>query len=427
MRARRGPRATADRRAAAVAATDRAGSGARRRRALRELPWLAAGLGSLIARDAHGQSYVDTRFLFYKESGGRTQVLDPVVFWNQDLGQSTQLSLTLGYDSISGASPTGGYPTADTTTSASGTVTTSGNFPESRYTDSRKSASLAFSHKFGANLPAVDVSYAKENDYTARAIGFSDAWTMLQGRGTLHFGASFSRDIVSPVANPVSNPTGADLRLPKSTNGYSLGWTWVFGERDLADISVSVLQLSGYLNDPYKIVPIGPAGSTGTLPDTRPDSRSRRAIVGKYSHYFLWGGSVQVLYRYYFDDWSVQANTLDVTYNHRFGSDWIVSPAIRLYTQTGASFYGNRFLLPQPYMSADYRLSPLDSVLGGLTVTRRLDNSISVSAGATMQSQRGRDRILLVSTSPEGERGTTSVSAADLKVLTIIGGLTWSF
>lgn len=414
-----------------MAATDRPGRKAPRRRTLRQLPWLAAGFGSLIAHDAHGQSYVDTRFLFYKESGGRTQVMNPVVFWNQDLGHSSQLSLTLGYDAISGASPTGGYPSVDTTTSASGTVTTSGNFPQSSYTDSRKSASLSFSRKFGANLPSVDVSYAKENDYTARAIGFSDAWTMLQGRGTLHFGASFSRDIVSPVANPVTNPTGADLRFPKSTNGFSLGWSWVLGERDLADVSVSVLQLSGYLNDPYKIVPIGLDGSKGTLPDTRPDTRSRRAIVGKYSHYFLWGGSVQVLYRYYFDDWSISANTLDVTYNQRFGTDWIVSPAVRLYTQTGAYLYGNQFLVPQPYMSADYRLSPLDSILGGLTVTRRLYDSISVNAGATYQSQRGRDRIILVSVSPEGEGegggGVTSVSAADLNVLTITLGLTWTF
>jgi hypothetical protein len=417
----------ADRPAAAVAATDRKVSRAPGRRALRELPWLAAGLGSLIARQAHGQSYVDTRFLFYKESGGRTEVLNPVVFWNQDLGQSTQLSMTLGYDAISGASPTGGFPTADTTTSASGTVTTSGNFPQSQYTDSRKSAGLSLSRKFGANLPSIDVSYAKENDYTARSIGFSDAWTMLEGRGTLHFGASFSRDIVAPVANAVSNPTGADLRLPKSTNGFSLGWTWILGERDLVDVSASVLQLSGYLNDPYKIVPIGPDGSSTTLPDIRPDTRSRRSIVGKYSHYFLWGGSIQVLYRYYFDDWSVRANTLDVSYNHRFGSDWIVSPTIRLYTQTGANFYGNRFLAPERYMSSDYRLAPLDSALGGLTVTHRIDASIGVNLGGTIQSQRGRDRILLVSPAPDKERGSTSVSAADLTVLTFTAGLTWSF
>ena len=84
-----------------MAATDRASRrlGRRRRRLERKLPWLAAGFGALAVRDARGQSSVDTRFLFYKESGGRTQVLDPVILLNQDFGEAYgQVGLLLGYD-----------------------------------------------------------------------------------------------------------------------------------------------------------------------------------------------------------------------------------------------------------------------------------------------------------------------------------------
>jgi hypothetical protein len=406
-----------------VAATDppvrsRRGRSARR---ARELPWIAAGLGAFAAREAHGQSSsVNAQFLLYKESGGRTQVLNPVLFWNQDFGKSGgELSLTLGYDSISGASPTGAYPTSDVTTSASGTVTQSGKIPEAQYQDTRKSVGLTYGRRFGANLPTVTLNYAQENDYTAKSLGISDAWTLMGGRATLHFGVAFSRDTVSPVSGPE-----VGQNLPKNTNGFSLGWTWILGERDLADVSVSLMNLSGYLNDPYKVVPIGIEG-TDTLPDTRPDTRSRRAVVGKYSHYFLWGGSVNVLYRYYGDDWSVHANTLDVTYNQKVDVDWIVSPEIRLYTQTGAYFFGNRFLVPQTYMSADYRLAPFGSFMGGLTVSRRLYESISANIGATYLSQHGRDRITLPPTTAD-ER-TSSVSAADMTVLTITFGLTWIY
>ena len=396
------------------------------RRLRRELPWLAAGLGALAARDARGQSSsVDARFLFYKESSGRTEVLNPMVLWNQDLQKYGQLSLQLGYDSISGASPTGAYPTMETTTSASGTVTTSGNFPQSSYQDTRKSVGLSWGRRFGANLPTVDLTYAKENDYTAKGIGFSDAWTLMGGRATLHFGAAFSRDTVSPVPNPVSNPTGANLNYPKNTNGFSLGWTWILGERDLADISFSLMNLSGYLNDPYKVVTIGPTDASQTLPDSRPSTRSRRAAVAKYSHYFLWGASVNVLYRYYGDDWSVHANTLDVTYNQRIDTDWIVSPEIRLYTQTGAYFFANRFLVPQPYMSADYRLSPFGSVMGGLTLSRNIAAGLSANVGATFLTQHGRDRVTLVAPpAEEGRTRTSSVSAADMNVATMTFGLT---
>src|SRR6478672_10786025 len=113
-RARRAQPATADLPAGDVAVTKPRRRRPRWTRISKRLPWLAAGLGAFAARDLHGQSSAEARFLFYQESGGRTQVLDPVVLWRQDLGASNgAFSLLLGYDAISGASPTGAYPTSD--------------------------------------------------------------------------------------------------------------------------------------------------------------------------------------------------------------------------------------------------------------------------------------------------------------------------
>ncbi|HEY7113389.1 MAG TPA: DUF3570 domain-containing protein, partial [Thermoanaerobaculia bacterium] len=273
--------------------------------------------------------------------------------------------------------------------------------------------------------------YAKENDYTARAIGLSDSWTMLHGLGTLHFGLAFSRDIVSPVKNPETNPDGLSLDFSKNENGYSLGWTQVLGERDVLDVSASLMQLSGYLTDPYKVVPIG-GDKSETLPEQRPDTRSRRALVVKYGHHYLWDGALRMIYRYYNDSWSIQAHTLEVTYDQRIDSVWIVSPQVRLYTQTGASFYGSSFAAPQKFMSADYRLSPLGSILAGLTVGRVLEHHLTVSLGFTWQSQRGRDRVAPTAAAPPPEDVglaptpvAGNVSAADMSVLTIVAGFSW--
>jgi len=396
------------------------------RRRLRELPWVAAGLGSLTARAAQGQqSSVNTQFLFYKESDGRTEVLNPLVLWNQDFGSSGQLGLSLGYDSISGASPTGAYPTSETTTSASGTVTQSGNVPQSSYTDSRKSIGLSYGRRFGANLPTVNLTYAKENDYVARGIALTDSWTLMEGRATLHLGVAFSRDLVEPVKNPTSNPDGLALSLPKNTNGFSLGWTWVFGPRDLADLSFSLMNLSGYLTDPYKIVPIGDPNANETTPELRPSSRSRKAVLAKFSHYFDWGASLNFIYRYYNDDWSISAHTIDVIYNHRLGLDWVVSPEVRFYTQTGAYFFANSFPTPQTFMSSDYRLSPFSSVMFGLTLSRRILEGITANIGATYLSQNSNDPIRLTPT-VAGAR-STSVSAADMTIKTLTFGLAWNY
>jgi hypothetical protein len=429
MRARKAPPETAARREADVAATEADQRRPRTpRRRYSELPWIAAGVGALAARQVQGQSTADMQFLFYKESGGRTQVLDPVVLVRQDLGENYgHLGLLLGYDSISGASPTGAYPSADVTTSASGHTTSAGKFPQSPYKDARKSASLSWDRRFGAHLPSIDVSYAKENDYVARGFGLSDSWTVFHGLGTIHYGVAISRDLVEPVKNPTTNPDGLPLSFAKSENGYSLGYTQVLGERDLLDVSFSWMQLWGYLNDPYKVVTIGDPRNNATAPEQRPDSRSRRAVFLKYGHHYLWDGAIRITYRYYNDTWGVQAHTIELAYDQRLDANWMVTPQVRFYTQSAASFYVNVAPQPLPLMSADYRLSPFDSILGGLMVAYKIAPSLSINAGFTAQSQRGRDRVIPVSTTPGGPRVGSSVSSADLNVLTIQVGLTKTY
>jgi hypothetical protein len=395
----------------------------RRRAALKKLPWLVAGIGGLAARSAGAQSYVDSCLLLYKESDGRTQVIDPVVMLHQELGEKTgQLDITLGYDSISGASATGGYPTFDTTTSASGRTTSSGKIPLANYKDQRKGLAAAYGRRFGAHLPTVNLSYSKENDYTARAASLSEAWTMLEGRGTLHFGASLSDDVVAPRTN--------HLQLAKRTTGLSLGWTWIVNEKDLIDVSGSLTRLSGYLDDPYKVVPIGTSAANTTVPEHRPDSRSRIALVARYGHHTDNDSVIKGSYRFYTDDWGIRAHTVELNYDKRLGSDWILSPSVRLYVQSAASFYGSLFVQPERDMSADYRLSAFWSALAGLKLAHEIGPNLSVYGGVSYQSQRGNDRIRV--SAPQRLRdddggGSSSVSAADLRVLTVSFGFTRRF
>ena len=416
-------------RVAAVAATKR------RRRKLRKLPWLAASVGAFAAGDLRAQSNLEFRYLFYQESGGRTAVSNPWLYLNQDFGlKGGQLSLLLGYDAISGASPTGGYPTADAVTSASGTSSSNTKFPMAAYNDTRKSGTVAYARKFGAHLPSVDISYSVENDYLSRGAGLTDAWTMANGRGTLHFGAAISHDVVTPVITPT---IPARVDHDKSSNAAALGFSWIVGERDLLDVSASLTKLSGYLTDPYKIVPIGTG--TDTAPEIRPDTRSRYAVVFKYGHHFSdTDGALKVGYRYYWDDWSIGANTVDLLYDQRVGTDWIVSPLLRVYTQGHASFFSYQFAEQQTYMSSDYRLSAFYNILGGLTVSYNIRRDLVLSVGATYQFQQGQDRVVpstaavplpLRAPLDDGEGGgaPTTVSSADMTVVTATVGLSWRY
>ena len=415
----------AARREVAVAATEHTRIALRRGRFLLQgMPWVVAGIGIVSGRVVRAQSSVELRYLFYNESDGRTRVQNPTLLLHQELSEALgQIDLLLSHDSISGASPTGGYPTLSvtTTTSASGNSTTNaaGKIPMVQYMDERNSQGITWGRRIGSHLPTVDLSHSVEKDYTSKTYGLSDAWTMFEGRGTLHYGLSLSDDTVAPVT--------ATYRHPKKTRGYSLGWTWVLGEDDLLDVGLSRMNLKGDLTEPYLIVPVG----TGTQAEQRPDTRQRDAYFIKQAHYFEWDGALKTTYRYYSEDWGLKAHTLDFTYDQHLDDGWVLTPRIRLYSQNAANFYDSKFAAPQTYMSSDYRLSAFSSVLLGCAVSTEIAEGLTLSLGATYQIQQGRNQITplqtaATATSPAVYAGPAT-SAADVNTTTFTLGLKWQY
>jgi hypothetical protein len=378
-----------------------------------------AGLAAFGGRAAHGQSRVDLLNLAYDESGGRIKVLEEMILLHQELGDALGVAdLTLSHDSITGASPTGAYPNLVTTTSASGT-SSKGAFPLARDINHRNAVDFAYSRKIGAHLPTIDVSYSKEDDYVARGAGLSDAWTMAQGRGTLHYGISEGDDLSEPVTN--------HLHLPKRSLSYALGWTWILGSDDLMDLSASRTRLHGYLDEPYKVVQVGDT----TVPDHRPGTRTRDAMILKDGHYFPWDGALKSSYRYYKDDWGVQAHTLDFVYDQHVDESWILTPEVRLYTQRAASFYTDFLEAPRQYLSSDYRLSSFSSIMGGLSGTWEITNGLILKAGFAREIAKGRDRVTPLSSgtlgTPSAVFSGPSSSSADLTKTTFTLGLSWRY
>jgi hypothetical protein len=385
---------------------------------------MVAGVGLLSGRAAFGQSFAELRYLFYSEGEGRTQVQNPTFLLHHELSEALgQIDLLLSHDSVSGASPTGAYPTLSvtTTTSASGItrVNPEGKIPMVPFSDRRRSEGFSWSRRVGAHLPTLDISNSVEKDYASKSVGISDAWTMAEGRGTLHYGLSRSNDEVFPVTNT--------LRLSKRTQTYALGWTWVMGADDLIDVSATHMALSGYLDEPYLVVPVG----NGLAADHRPDTRTRQAFLVKQAHRFEWDGALKTSYRYYRDDWGLKAHTLDFTYDQRLDDGWIITPRLRYYTQGQADFYGAQFSAAQRYLSADYRLAAFSSVLGGLTVSVDLSPTLTLQVGSTYQVQQGKHPITPLKTAatsltPAVYAGPQT-SAADLNTTTATVGLKWKY
>lgn|GEM_PF-420420 len=423
-----------------MAATERKRRRCRRsRRSARNARLIAAGIGTLAGGAARAaDNSIDFRFLHYGESDGRTQVENPELYYQHGFGEKGQIGLLLSYDSISGASPTGAAPTADTVTTASG-GTSFGAIPTAEYTDKRQALSLSYDRRFGKHLPSVTLSYSHESDYLSRGVSLVDSWDMNGGRSTFHFGAGGTSDRIDPA--------NTNDHFTKSSLSLAAGWTQVLGPRDLLDLSVSLDTLSGYLTDPYKVVPIADPTGTVNVPEIRPESRSRKAFLFKYGHYFLSRTALKTTYRYYWDDWSLKAHTLEVSVDQRIGRKWIVTPQLRYYTQGSASFFAYRYTSPQAAMSSDYRLSSFWSWLAGVGLTVEMSDTVSFNLAGTYTDQTGIDRIDSAIATPAtpaplrlrraafedgeddggGGGGSGSVSPADLKIFTLTAGFTIRF
>lgn len=392
--------------------------------------WAAAvaGLGAFACTTARAGSTLDLKVLSYKEDDDRTQVVNPALYYDLDLAEKGRIGILAAYDSISGASPTGEAPRLD---AVSGASAVSGSIPRATYDDTRQALSASYGRRFGSHLPTATLSYSKESDYLSQGISLVDAWEMPGGRSTLHYGFGTSKDVVDAETMPRSED--------KSALSLSVGWTRVLGARDLMDISIGHERLSGYLEDPYKVVTAGGV----VVPEIRPDARDRWSAVLKYGHYFKSRGAVKTSYRYYTDDWDVTAHTGEVSYDQRIGRRWIVSPRLRYHTQGAASFFAYEFAAPEPEMSADYRLSSFWSWEAGLGFSVDLGSHLSLNLAVEYLEQTGNDRVRphpaaplnaplrpLVPEDEEEEEdgdGVGEVSPADMRVTTATLGFSFRF
>ena len=394
-----------------MAATDR-----------RTIALIAAGLGAFAPSLLRADGTLDFKFLHYGESDDRTQVSNPELFWQQDFGERGQLGLLLGYDAISGASPTGEVPSLD---AASGASASASDIPMVEYSDTRQAATGSYSIRLGSHLPSVSLSVSEEEDYLSRGGSLSDAWDLFDRRSTLHFGAGITRDRIEPV-----NMTET---FHKEGTSFSVGWTQVLGPRDLIDLSYGMESLEGYLTDPYKLVTVGDV----TMMEIRPEHRRRQSALIKYGHYFLSRGASKIAYRYYRDDWNVRAHTLDLTHDQRMGDHFILTPRVRLYQQGGAEFFAYEFDEAQEHMSSDYRLSAFWSWLAGIGFTVEINDHFAFNLSGTYMDQTGDDRVTprttvvapaaiavaaLVEDEDGEDDGPGDLSPADMQVVTVVAG-----
>ncbi|HPC11515.1 MAG TPA: DUF3570 domain-containing protein [candidate division Zixibacteria bacterium] len=399
---------------------------------------LTAALLGTGAAASEGRNRVESSILLYSEVD-RVQAAEAIIGLGRALKGDRMLSARLTLDGLTGASPNGATPSArvQTFTRPSGEGGYSVKPGEIPLDDTFKDTRYSFDGSLAQPLDrlttiVLGAHYSGEHDYTSLGASVGLSRDLNRKNTTLSASAAYSRDRVRPEGGPPDPLSSMSARADddddddagerelaaqdddgdddddedresdagEGKNVYDVvfGLTQVLNRQTVLRLNYSYNHSSGYLNDPYKIVSVvqGPGGPDAGEPvdylyEARPDGRAKQAVFAQLRRY-LSGHTIDLSYRYFWDDWGVTSQTVELFYRLPVKAGHALQPHVRWYRQTEADFY-RVFLVeaaPAPaHASADYRLAPFHAVTAGLQYLFPVGQGVQVSLGGEYYHQAG--------------------------------------
>ena len=367
-------------------------------------PAVAAIAATLLGSGVSAQtelSKVESSLLLYSETS-RVKALESVTGLAWKLKGDRTASVKFIYDGLTGASPSGATPSAHIQTftrpSGQGTYTVpAGTIPlDNTFRDTRVALEAGLTQPLSRLVvSSFGAHYSGEHDYSSFGLNTGLTLDLFKKNTTLGVSGAYSHDSVFPkggAPTPFSTPAvamggggdgeggdgegpGSGPGKPKNVVDAVVSLTQILDRFTLARFNYSYSRSTGYLNDPYKLLSIvqGPGEAEPGEPlqniyESRPDLHVKNALFGQIRRYIA-GNTIDVSYRYFWDDWGITSRTAEIFYLQQLGGGYAIKPHFRRYQRTQADFYRqfivNGDQLP-PYASADYRLGAFDANTYGL-------------------------------------------------------------
>ena len=240
---------------------------------------------------------------------------------------------------------------------------------------------LDFSLGYEWDEAALDVNagVSLERDYTSGFAGLGGRWDFNQKLTTLNAGVNFTYSTTSAIldhdAAPYITKTaytdqielrgGSEIFNAKRQDwATTLGISQILNKNSVLDGTISYINSSGYLGNPYKVVTaifVDPtqlesgqdvlSGNVQALMEQRPEKRNQVAIGGKFVQFVEpLNAAVHLSYQFSHDDWGINAHIFEADWVQPLGRGWTITPRIRYYSQNEANFY-------QPYLTVEQAYS----------------------------------------------------------------------
>lgn len=265
-----------------------------------------------------------------------------------------------------------------------------------RWTELRHVGSVEASYKHRAVSVTASGGVSHEPDYLSLSGGLVLTIELLDKNLTPFLGARYGHDDVGRTGLPQ-----AHWELLQR-GGVQAGATFVLSRFVVASVQVDADFERGYLDKPYRYVPLFAPGSGQRLPagapptlvdelrlderpiDRVPSARDRYALTGRVAGR-VGRATLRLDQRLYTDSWGLWASTTDARVMVDAGRRWLLWPHLRFHSQSSASFWERTYeAIEQPdgslalprYRTGDREISRLDTVTGGLGLKLRLTQSV---------------------------------------------------
>jgi hypothetical protein len=342
----------------------------------------------------------------YSESNKRMNVDIFEGAWSAPIGKSMTGSINLVRDTMAGASPV-----YNVRKNGKVAQVLSGASPTSEcgksVCDERNSGSGNLTYFFDNVSVGVGGGYSAENDYRSKFFNGSLSIDLNKKLTTLNFGNTLAFDKIQPsptgYASPPFDSTSGFIGS-KTSQQYLMGISQIIDRHSLVQSNMTFGYHNGYMSDPYKQVTF--YGDVNYVDfafvsedqetifnEKRPRKRFEWAWLTRYIRHFegLNNAALHADYRFSTNDWGVNAQTFDLTWDQPIAFGWRVIPTFRYYSQDQADFYKALFYgdisskvtdfanftirnspVGRSFYSSDYRLAGFGAVSGGVQLINEI-------------------------------------------------------
>lgn len=284
---------------------------------------------ALMAAPAQAEDKLRYQTFRYVEAGDRIRVTAADLSIEKDFGTDHALSLDIGHDAISGASPCWKLKTGYTNEYTSALCKLADEV--------RNSISAGWTLRDTArNEYTFGAAWSKEPDFDSRELSANALlWADESHNRSFAIGGAWQHN--TSVATPYTN--NAQDRSA-DTLSVQLGVTQVLDRSSTAELNVFAARDDGYLSNHYlKIVRNSAAGLRYLSDDSRPEQRSGGGVAARWIKAWRADVKTNLWLRGYSDDWGVKGATVEAKAYWDVTSTWRINPVLRLNKQGAADFY----------------------------------------------------------------------------------------